>query len=142
MQYRLDWVYPGGFRTVYDDQSDHVERDVRAEAQIGERFETAWIAASDLPLMPKALLRDADAAVFGSRVLPALDVLDEVRVRTRGTRPTFRELRGDPSLRITAVESLGRDWLDLGTVVTIDGRLIPFGVLFSALSRGRTRIKV
>ncbi|MEV8238688.1 DEAD/DEAH box helicase [Microbacterium testaceum] len=142
VQYRLDWVYPGGFRAVYDDQSDHVERDARAEAQIGERFETAWIAASDLPLMPKALLRDADAAVFGSRVLPALDVLDEVRVRTRGTQPTFRELRGDPSLRITAVESLDRDWLDLGIVVTIDGRLIPFGVLFSALSRGRTRIKL
>ncbi len=142
VEYRLDWVYPGGFRVAYDDRGDHAERDPRAEAQIGERFETAWMAASDLPALARATLRDADAAVFGARVLPAVDVLDEVRVRTRGTQPTFRELRGDPSLRITAVESLDRDWLDLGIVVTIEGRLIPFGVLFSALSRGRTRIKL
>lgn len=139
--YTLEWVYPGGHRAAYDD-GDHPERDPRAEAQIGERFETAWMAASDLPVTGRATLRDADAAVFAARVLPAVDVLDEVRVRTRGTRPTFRELRGDPTLRITAVESLDRDWLDLGIVVTIDGRLIPFGVLFSALSRGRTRIKL
>nr|WP_281369414.1 DEAD/DEAH box helicase [Microbacterium proteolyticum] len=100
------------------------------------------MSASDLSLAPRATLRDADAAAFSAHVLPAVDVVDEVRVRTRGTRPTFRELRGDPSLRITTVESLDRDWLDLGIAVTIDGRLIPFGVLFTALSRGRTRIKL
>ncbi len=139
--YRLEWVYPGARRVAYD-AADDAERDLRAEAQIGERFETAWMAASDLPVMPRANLHDADAAVFATRVLPAIDVLDEVRVRTTGTAPTFRELRGDPSLRITAVESLDRDWFDLGIVVTIEGRLIPFGTLFSALSRGRTRIKL
>ncbi|MDQ1173770.1 superfamily II DNA or RNA helicase [Microbacterium testaceum] len=139
--YRLEWVYPGARRVAYD-AADGAERDLRAEAQIGERFETAWMAASDLPVTPRANLHDADAAAFATRVLPAIDVLDEVRVRTTGTAPTFRELRGDPSLRITAVESLDRDWFDLGIVVTIEGRLIPFGTLFSALSRGRTRIKL
>lgn len=139
--YRLEWVYPGARRVAYD-ATDDAERDLRAEAQIGERFETAWMAASDLPVAPRANLHDADAAVFATRVLPAIDVLDEVRVRTTGTAPTFRELRGDPSLRITAVESLDRDWFDLGIVVTIEGRTIPFGTLFSALSRGRTRIKL
>ncbi|MDQ1084273.1 MULTISPECIES: DEAD/DEAH box helicase [Microbacterium] len=139
--YALEWAYPGGYRAAYD-AGDGPERDPRAEAQIGERFEAAWMMASDLPLSERATLREADAAAFSTRVLPAVDVLDEVRVRTRGTRPSFRELRGDPTLRITAVESLDRDWLDLGIVVTIDGRLIPFGVLFSALSRGRTRIKL
>ncbi|MBB3158145.1 hypothetical protein FHS07_001841 [Microbacterium proteolyticum] len=142
VEYRLDWVYPGGYRAAWDDDREHVDRDDRAEAQIGERFETAWMSASDLSLAPRATLRDADAAAFSAHVLPAVDVVDEVRVRTRGTRPTFRELRGDPSLRITTVESLDRDWLDLGIAVTIDGRLIPFGVLFTALSRGRTRIKL
>ncbi len=58
------------------------------------------------------------------------------------TVPAFRELRGDPSLSITAVPSPDRDWFDLGIVVVIDGRTIPFGTLFSALSRGRTRIKL
>ncbi|MDF2991117.1 MAG: superfamily helicase, family [Microbacterium sp.] len=141
-EYSLAWVYPGGYRAAYGDDASHPERDDRAEARIGERFETAWSAASDLPLAARATLRDADAAVFSAKVLPAIDVLDDVRVRSRGTQPTFRELRGDPSLRITLVESLDRDWLDLGITVTIDGRLIPFGVLFSALSRGRTRIKL
>lgn len=142
VQYRLDWMYPGGHRAPWGDDGEHPDRDDRAEAQIGERFETAWMSASDLPVASRAHLRDADAAVFSAHVLPAIDVVDEVRVRTHGTRPTFRELRGDPSLRITTVESLDRDWLDLGIAVTIDGRLIPFGVLFTALSRGRTRIKL
>lgn len=140
--FRLDWVYPGGVRVAYGSDDVHADRDVRAEAQIGEQFETAWTTASDLPIAASATLRDADAAVFVSRVLPAVDVLDEVRVRTNGTAPPFRELRGDPSLRITAVESLDRDWFDLGIVVTIEGRMIPFGMLFSALSRGRTRVKL
>lgn len=138
----LTWVYPGTHRVAYDAAADDPERDARAEAQIGERFETAWRAASDLPVTARATLRDADAAVFVSRVLPAVDLLDEVRVRTTGTAPSFRELRGDPSLRITAVESVDRDWFDLGIVVTIEGRTIPFATLFSALSRGRTRIKL
>lgn len=140
--YRLTWAYPGGLRAVYGSDADDGEREVRAEAQIGERFATAWAAATDLPIAASAILRDADAAVFATRVLPAVDVLDEVRVRTTGTAPAFRELRGDPSLRITAVESLDRDWFDLGIVVTIEGRTIPFAMLFSALSRGRTRVKL
>ncbi|MBD8205300.1 DEAD/DEAH box helicase [Microbacterium sp. CFBP 8790] len=138
----LTWAYPGTHRVAYDATADDPERDPRAEAQIGERFETAWRAASDLPVSARATLRDADAAVFVSRVLPAVDLLDEVRVRATGTAPSFRELRGDPSLRVTAVESIDRDWFDLGIVVTIEGRTIPFATLFSALSRGRTRIKL
>ncbi len=147
VRFALTWAYPGGHRVDYGDDISgsspaDADRDERAEAQIGERFETAWMAASDLPVGSGTTLRDVDAAAFVTRVLPAVDVLDEVRVRTRGTAPSFRELRGDPSLRITAVESADRDWFDLGIVVTIDGRAIPFGTLFAALSRGRTRIKL
>ncbi|MFN3950396.1 DEAD/DEAH box helicase [Microbacterium sp.] len=140
--YRLEWVYPGGRRVAWATTGTDAERDPRAEVQIGGRFEEAWVAASDLPLAGRATLRDADAAAFSTRVLTAVDRVDEVRVRTTGDPPPFRELRGDPSLRITAVESLDRDWFDLGIVLTIDGRTIPFGTLFSALSRGRTRIKL
>ncbi|SDO75025.1 Superfamily II DNA or RNA helicase, SNF2 family [Microbacterium sp. ru370.1] len=158
VSYRLEWVYPGSLRFAYDSEGPDAEpgsdapgdafpataaeRDARAEAQIGERFETTWMAASDLAIVGRARLNGADAAAFTTRVLPAVDVVDEVRVRTSGTVPTFRELRGDPTLRITAVESVDRDWFDLGIVVTIDGRTIPFGMLFSALSRGRARIKL
>ena len=141
VEYALDWVYPGGIRAAYGLPADD-ERDPRAEAEIARRVEATWAERADLPVRARGVLRDADAAAFATRVLPALDLLDDVRVITRGTVPAFRELRGDPSLTITAVPSPERDWFDLGIVVVIDGRTIPFGTLFSALSRGRTRIKL
>lgn len=141
VEYALDWVYPGGIRAAYGTSADD-ERDSRAEVEIAGRVETTWAERADLPVKAREVLRDADAAAFATRVLPALDLLDDVRVVTRGTVPAFRELRGDPSLSITAVPSPDRDWFDLGIVVVIDGRTIPFGTLFSALSRGRTRIKL
>ncbi|MFJ4038804.1 DEAD/DEAH box helicase [Microbacterium sp. NPDC090007] len=142
VSYSLAWAYPGGERIEWPGAQTGTPDESAARAEVAARVETAWTAASDLALTPAATLRDADAAVFVTRVLPAIDALDEVRVRTTGTPPPFRELRGDPSLRITAVESADRDWFDLGIVVTIDGRRIPFSTLFSALSRGRTRIKL
>ena len=141
IEYSLDWVYPGGLRAAFETPADD-ERDTRAEAEIAGRAEAEWAERADLPVRARATLRDADAAAFATRVLPALDLLDDVRVRTRGTVPAFRELRGDPSLTITAVPSPDRDWFDLGIVVVIDERTIPFGMLFTALSRGRTRIKL
>jgi len=147
VDYALRWRYPGGSRLAFVDAPDSApsrpdERDGDAEDEIRARLATAWAAASDLGTSPDATLRGADAAAFVTRVLPALDRLDDVRVETTGTAPAFRELRGDPSLRITAVPSADRDWFDLGIVVTIDGRTVPFGTLFSALSRGRARIKL
>ncbi|MFZ8757354.1 DEAD/DEAH box helicase [Microbacterium sp. HMH0099] len=118
------------------------DRWIDAEDEIAARVGAVWAAAADLPLRARETLRDADAAAFATRVLPAIDVLADVRVSVTGTEPSFRELRGDPSLRITAVPSVDRDWFDLGIVVVIDGRTIPFGTLFTALSRGRTRIKL
>lgn len=141
VEYALDWVYPGGIRAAYGLSADD-ERDSRVEGEITGRVETTWAERADLPVRAREVLRDADAAAFATRVLPALDLLDDVRVITRGTVPAFRELSGDPSLTITAVPSPDRDWFDLGIVVVIDGRTIPFGMLFSALSRGRTRIKL
>uniref|UniRef100_UPI002B415BFB hypothetical protein n=1 Tax=Pseudomonas aeruginosa TaxID=287 RepID=UPI002B415BFB len=79
------------------------ERDSRAEGEIAGRFDTTWAERADLPVTAREVLRDADAAAFATRVLPALDLLDDVRVVTRGTVPAFRELRGDPALTITAV---------------------------------------
>lgn len=141
VEYALDWVYPGGIRAAYGTPADS-ERDPRAEGEIAGRVESTWAERADLPVRARALLRDADAAALATRVLPALDLLDDVRVVTRGSVPAFRELRGDPSLTITAVPSPDRDWFDLGIVVVIDGRTIPFGTLFTALSRGRARIKL
>ena len=38
------------------------------------------------------------------------------------------------------MESTDPDWFDLGLIVTIDGRTIPFAPLFTALSRGRRKL--
>lgn len=142
LDYALEWLYPGPRRVAYGSPVDDGERDARAETRIAGRVEATWAEVVDLPIGARATLHGADAAVFTTHVLPALDLLDGVRVVTRGRVPTYRELRGDPSLRITAVPSAERDWFDLGIVVVIDGRTIPFGTLFTALSRGRTRLKL
>ena len=41
---------------------------------------------------------------------------------------------------MTTVDSPDPDWFDLGIMVTIDGRGIPFTPLFTALSRGRKKL--
>ena len=72
--------------------------------------------------------------------LPALEALEDVRIVCRGTRPDYRELSGDPHVTITTVETTDPDWFDLGVIVTIDGRTIPFSTLFTALAKGRRKV--
>ena len=57
-----------------------------------------------------------------------------------GTPRTYHELAGVPEITITTVESTDRDWFDLGVIVTIDGRSIPFTPLFTALSMRRRKM--
>ena len=63
-----------------------------------------------------------------------------MKIVCRGTRPDYRELSGDPHVTITTVETTDPDWFDLGVVVTIDGRTIPFSTLFTALAKGRRKV--
>ncbi|NEM90793.1 DEAD/DEAH box helicase [Galbitalea soli] len=85
-------------------------------------------------------LRGVDAAVFAAEVVPALGALDGVRVEVSGVAPDYRELTEVPRLSIRVLETDRRDWFDLGVTVTVDGREVPFQPLFSALSRGRTKL--
>jgi SNF2 family DNA or RNA helicase len=57
-----------------------------------------------------------------------------------GPRRTYRELTGDPEITVSTVESTDPDWFDLGILVTIDGRTIPFQPLFTALAKRRTKL--
>ena len=75
-----------------------------------------------------------------SQLLPALEALDGVAIEIHGERPRYRELTGDPHVAVSTVESTDPDWFDLGVIVTIDGRTIPFAPLFTALSRGRRKL--
>ena len=76
----------------------------------------------------------------GPRRLPALEALEDVKIVCRGTRPDYRELSGDPRVTVTTVETTDPDWFDLGVIVTIDGRTIPFSTLFTALAKGRKKV--
>ena len=85
-------------------------------------------------------LRGLDAAEFVDRVVPILDGVDGVRVDSVGTRPDYRELTGVPKLTFTTVETDTSDWFDLGVYIHIDGRDVPFTKVFTALSKGKSKL--
>jgi len=138
VDYRLAWDYPGLGRLPYDASSP--DRDPAFERAARARLEAAWRDATDLPPVAAATLTDVEAAEFVTRVLPALSELAEVRVESTGTPRAFRELTAVPEITVSTVETADPDWFDLGIVVTIDGRRIPFGPLFAALSLGKRKL--
>lgn len=81
-----------------------------------------------------------EAAEFVAVMLPRLQAGRFIRVETHGDRPDYRELTDAPQLTITTVETDHRDWFDLGVLITVEGRSIPFGPLFTALATGRKKL--
>jgi len=110
------------------------EETMHRVATLFPRVMTALDAATPLTL------QGLDAAEFSDKVLPLLQELDGVRVDIVGQRPDYRELTEAPTLSISTVETEERDWFDLGVVVTIEGRTVPFGPLFTALSKGHDKL--
>ncbi|MCZ2403633.1 DEAD/DEAH box helicase [Paenarthrobacter sp. Z7-10] len=88
----------------------------------------------------ETLLEGIDAAEFSGHMLPTLERLEGLRVDVLGQRPDYRELTGVPQLTISTVESHRRDWFDLGVMVKINGRTIPFAPIFRALAQGKTKL--
>ncbi|GAB3606515.1 DEAD/DEAH box helicase [Conyzicola nivalis] len=85
-------------------------------------------------------LQGLAAAEFSTQVLPLLQKIDGVRVEITGKQPDYRELTEVPTLVVTTVETEQRDWFDLGVLVSIDGRKVPFGPLFTALTKGQKKL--
>ena len=110
-------------------------RDVPAEARLLAEV-GAVLAAVPRP----RTLRDIDAAEFTQYQLPKLEKLQGVKVEVHGDRPDYRELTGTPQLKITTVETERRDWFDLGVMVTVDGRLVPFADIFKGIAKGLSKI--
>ncbi len=135
---RLEWEYAGLDRVPWDADAD-ADRDEAAEADLRARAEVAWReSGTSSPLEPRTL-RGIESAEFIAHTVPALEALDGVRVERTGTPRRYTELTGTPEITVSTVESTDPDWFDLGVIVTIDGRRIPFGPLFTALSRRRTQ---
>jgi superfamily II DNA or RNA helicase len=108
----------------------------------GDLLPGGWPAPDEADLPGPVTLRDADAAEFVLTALPRIAARRGVRVDTVGTAPDYRLLQGTPVLSVTAQPSEKTDWFDLGVTVTIDGRVIPFGPLFTALAQGRRRMRL
>ncbi|KQO97600.1 DEAD/DEAH box helicase [Leifsonia sp. Leaf264] len=97
-------------------------------------------ADTGLRLRASVVLRSLDAAEFSARILPALAGVDRLHIDIVGQQPDYREVVEAPVLTVSAVETEENDWFDLGVVVTVEGRTVPFGPLFTALSNGRRKL--
>ncbi|MBO9626238.1 MAG: DEAD/DEAH box helicase [Microbacterium sp.] len=138
VSYEFGWAYRGFGRVPLSTTSDAV-RDHRAESVRRVELEQIWAEHTTARFSASGSFHDVDAAEFVSRVVPAFAAAG-VEVTTTGERRSYRELTGDPEVKVTTVETTDADWFDLGIIVTIDGRSIPFGPLFTALSKGRKKL--
>ncbi|MET0726330.1 MAG: DEAD/DEAH box helicase [Leifsonia sp.] len=100
----------------------------------------AAMLTPDGELRASATITDIAAAEFSERVLPAVDALEQVRVQVHGERPEYREMTEAPQLTVKTVETEQNDWFDLGVMVTVEGREIPFRPLFTALAKGAGKL--
>ncbi|WP_240642300.1 DEAD/DEAH box helicase [Microbacterium sulfonylureivorans] len=139
LEYVFAWRYGRAAPLPYP-ASGSADRDAAAEDAVRRRVETVWAETAPGAFAAEGALSGLEAAEFAARVLPALEGLDDVEVELIGERPRYRELTGDPHVSISTVESSDPDWFDLGIIVTIDGRTIPFAPLFTALTRGRRKL--
>jgi superfamily II DNA or RNA helicase len=85
-------------------------------------------------------LRGVAAAEFAGSRLPDLEGRRDVRVDVVGERPDYRELTEAPHLTVTTVETDKRDWFDLGVLVTVEGRTVPFVPLLTALAKRQRKM--
>ena len=97
------------------------------------------VPASGLP--PPRLLNEEALLDALADVVPQLAALPGVLVEHLGA-PTPRVLTGEPAIEIRVAPTERSDWFDLGVIVTIDGRDIPFGRLFRAIASGKRRLKL
>ncbi|SBS75090.1 DEAD/DEAH box helicase [uncultured Microbacterium sp.] len=134
IEYTFRWERAGAGSGAYDPPADDTE------SAAADALERAWADSVPLPFAPAATLRGIDAAEFGARALPLLESLEGVRVVVTGTRRSYRELTDDPRITVSTVESTDPDWFDLGIIVEIGGRRVPFTPLFTALALRRKKI--
>ena len=128
---RLAWQWQG-------------DRDAEAEDDLLSRLHDAVPTLPDTapadPEAPPVTLKGLPAAEYTDKTLPRLGTVPGVRVDRVGDQPDYRELTATPQLTVTVVETEKRDWFDLGVLVKIDGRSIPFNPIFTALVKGRKKL--
>ena len=136
--YTFEWDYRGFGRLPFPPGGDAV-RDAAAEEVIRDRLRSVWADLVGEEFAPAGAFHDVAAAEFVTHTVPALEA-EGVTVAVSGRRKNYQELTGEPEITVSTVESSDPDWFDLGVLVTIDGRTIPFEPLFTALSTGRKKL--
>lgn len=136
--YALEWEYPGFGRVPFSPSGDAV-RDIAAEDALRDTLRVVWREHLGEELTATGSFHDVAAAEFVTRTVPALEA-EGVTVSVEGRRKSYHELTGEPEITVSTVESSDPDWFDLGILVKIDGRTIPFEPLFTALSKGRKKL--
>jgi superfamily II DNA or RNA helicase len=126
-----DWEYPHGRMPLHPSPRESGYREPALEREL--------LTAAGNP-QPSQVLHDIDAAEFVHRELPRLSASDGIRVDTVGDAPDYRELTETPKLTVSTVETDQRDWFDLGVIVTIGGKKIPFSNLFTAMAKGKKKL--
>lgn len=137
--HRLDlswsWLYFDPPRQVEVDASDAL-RDTAHEQRVLQAAAEVWPRAGEAG---RQGLEGVEAARFSETVLPRLAALDHVRVDVTGDRPDYRELRAVPRIEV-GTKAAQNDWFDLSVQVSVDGHVLPFAELFTALVHGKTSL--
>lgn len=138
IDYAFEWTYKGHGRFPLSPTADAV-RDAPAERERQSELEQLWQRLSDSVFTASATLHDIDAAEFVAHVVPAFQA-QGVSIVENGTRKDYQEITGIPEITVSTVETVDADWFDLGVLVKIDGRTIPFTPLFTAMAKGRRKL--
>ncbi|MFJ6427934.1 DEAD/DEAH box helicase [Microbacterium maritypicum] len=138
VRYAFEWEYRGFGRVPFAPGGDAV-RDAVAEEMLRDALQAVWMEQLGEDLTSEGSFHDVAAAEFVTRMVPALEA-EGVTVSVSGRRKSYHELTGEPQITVSTVESSDPDWFDLGVLVKIDGRTIPFEPLFTALSKGRKKL--
>ncbi|WP_404475818.1 SNF2-related protein [Microbacterium aerolatum] len=138
IDYAFEWTYRGHGRFPLTPTPDAV-RDDDAEQSALRDVEQLWQTTTGETFEPSGTVHDVAAAEFATHIVPALQA-QGLSVVVTGKPKTYHELSGVPEITVSTVESTDPDWFDLGVIVKIDGRSIPFAPLFTALSMRRTKL--
>ena len=135
LQLVWSWLYFDPPREVEIDEKDAL-RDLAHEESVLREALAVWPRAARTG---RQELDGVAAARFSEHVLPRLSQLDHVRVDVHGERPDYRELTAAPRIEV-GTKAAQNDWFDLGVQVSVDGHVLPFSELFTALVHGKTTL--
>lgn len=137
------WAYPPSDKEYPLTTALEAGADLRDLAAEAATLGRAVTAVRDVPgfghfRVAPEVFRGLQAMDFATTVLPVLKELPDVRVESDGL-PEYPGLEATPVVSMRASDSGDLDWFDLGVLVTVNGREIPFGPLFDALARNKKR---